>query len=536
VNEFASMLVLPALLLALLVLLPPRWANRHVVAFRRLVTLAAAFQFLTAIAGFSFYLIQWFSGGQRVAAQTLVSFPDDFPLSICVYYDGVTSLMFLLVSFVGWIICGYSERYLDGEANQGRYFRWTAFTLGSVAMMVISGNLVMFVVSWVMTSLGLHKLLLHYSNRPAAQRAAWTKFTISRIGDASLVASMVLIYAEFQTLQFNELFIAISSQLGSLDTGSIASPRLMVAGWLLILGAVTKSAQFPFHTWLPQTMETPTPVSALMHAGIVNAGGYLIIRTSPIVTLAPGALTVLAIVGAFTACFAACVMITQSNIKKSLAYSTIAQMGFMMLQCGLGAFSAAMLHILAHSLYKAHAFLSSGSVIEHRPATEGITPSQTSIANLVCASIAAATVATASFALACFTTGLHPAAKPGGFLLGLIICLALTDWLTQVILRHGWSNIVTSVSVTAALSFGYTICFTVVDKIVAPGLPTSIAILSPWLIATVVLLGFASLFVLQAILRTSQPPRWVQTLYVHASNGFYLDAVVRRVFGSLVSS
>ena len=135
-------------------------------------------------------------------------------------------------------------------------------------------------------------------------------------------------------------------------------------GILFVLGAMTKSAQFPFHSWLPDTMETPTPVSALMHAGVINAGGFLVIRLSPLVSLSPIALDLLALIGALTAMLGAVVMLTQTSIKRSLAYSTIAQMGFMMLQCGLGAFSAALLHIVAHSAYKAHAFLSSGSVLD----------------------------------------------------------------------------------------------------------------------------------------------------------------------------
>ena len=145
-----------------------------------------------------------------------------------------------------------------------------------------------------------------------------------------------------------------------------SSTRTSELTWLclsLVCGAMLKSAQFPFHSWLPDTMETPTPVSALMHAGIINAGGFLIVRLSPLVTLSPLSLHILAVVGAFTAIFASLVMMTQASVKRMLAFSTIAQMGFMMLQCGVGAFSIAVLHIVAHSLYKAHAFLSSGSVV-----------------------------------------------------------------------------------------------------------------------------------------------------------------------------
>lgn len=132
---------------------------------------------------------------------------------------------------------------------------------------------------------------------------------------------------------------------------------------------MTKSAQFPFHFWLPETMETPTPVSALMHAGVINAGGFLIIRLSPIMAYAELASTLLAIIGAFTAVYGSLVMMTQNNIKKKLAYSTMAQMGMMMFACGIGAYSVALFHILAHSLYKAHAFLSTASVIEENKHT-----------------------------------------------------------------------------------------------------------------------------------------------------------------------
>jgi NAD(P)H-quinone oxidoreductase subunit 5 len=346
----ATALVVPALVLVAAVLVPPRRANLFGTLFRKLVTLVAAAQSIVAIGMAAAYV----TGVTGNIDATLITIGDGY-LAASVYYDGVSSLMLALVSFVGWVICRYSIRYLDGEPAQGQYFRWTGFTIGAVSLLVLSGNLLMFLGCWVMTSLGLHHLLLHYGHRPGAQRAAWTKFTVSRLGEAAVLAAIVLIYGHFGTVEFSELFRAIGSESGEFPAA------VQIAGLLLVVGAVTKSAQFPFHTWMPLTMETPTPVSALMHAGIVNAGGYLIIRTSPIVSIAPWALSILAIFGAATACFAAAVMLTQTSVKKSLAYSTIGQMGFMMLQCGLGAFSAAMLHILAHSLYKAHAFLSSGN-------------------------------------------------------------------------------------------------------------------------------------------------------------------------------
>ncbi len=436
--------------------------------------------------------------------------------------------MLALVSFVGWIICRYSVRYLDGESNQGGYFQWAGFTIGSVSLMVISGNLMLFFIAWVMTSLGLHNLLLHYGNRSAAQRAAWTKFAISRLGDAALIVAISLIYIEFNTLNFARLFELVGSV-------TEASLRMQLASFFLVIGAITKSAQFPFHTWLPLTMETPTPVSALMHAGIVNAGGYLMIRMSPLVGLTPSALTLLVIVGAVTACFGAVVMLTQPSVKKSLAYSTIAQMGFMMLQCGLGAFSAAMLHIVAHSLYKAHAFLSSGSVLSDA-ASSRATPQirkRISLGGFCVSAMLSMLFLIATFAI----FKINPAEKPGGLLLGGILCLGLTHWLGNVMSTK-------SLRITFqafALSFGmcavYAAGFTGVDWFIGLS-PVSGVIRSGTLshgvlvaISSIIFLGFIVMFLLASNVEAGVRPRWLTRFYIHASNGFYFENRIRRLFG-----
>jgi NAD(P)H-quinone oxidoreductase subunit 5 len=382
----------------------------------------------------------------------------------------------------------------------------------------------MFVGAWVMTSLGLHQLLLHYGHRPAAKRAAWTKFTISRIGDVALMASIAIIFAEFKTLGFPQLFTAAESI-------TTVTPAMVVASSLLVIGAITKSAQFPFHTWLPQTMETPTPVSALMHAGIVNAGGYLIIRTSPIVSLSPWALTCLAIIGGVTACFGAVVMLTQTSVKKTLAYSTIAQMGFMMLQCGLGAYSAAMLHILAHSLYKAHAFLSSGSVMSDRTAVAGCKSSTQPVSVIKLATVSAAIVGL--LMLAFTILGVDAANKPGGLLLGGVLCLAMTQWVGQVMAVGDSRRVLGALAIAAGMCTAYVASFAVVDKIVAASLPPSTAPELGWLVVAVVTTGFVGMFVLQIRLRSSNHSARLATWRIHAANGFYVENMLRRVFGSL---
>ena len=396
-------------------------------------------------------------------------------------------------------------------------------TIGAVSLLVLSGNLLMFFLAWVMTSFGLHQLLLHYPERTAARRAAWTKFTISRIGDCFLLAAIVMIYREFGTFQFDELFAA---------AGTTSGDGAAAIAWCLVLGAVTKSAQFPLHTWLPETMETPTPVSALMHAGIVNAGGYLVIRMSPLIVDTAAALTALAIIGTVTVCFAGIVMLTQTSVKRSLAYSTIAQMGFMMLQCGLGAFSAAMLHIIAHSLYKAHAFLASGSVLTEASRSnssesfdDGYVRWPSLLAAVVCA--------VASIATAASIFGVDFAAKSGGVALVFILALALTAWLWDVTkLRSSWA-VVSGVAVVPVLALLYVAGFVCVNAVVAGNLP---AVSNPWFAAVAfpsVVFAFGALFFAQWLLASERGREWLAPMYVHASNGFYVDVVLRRIFGSV---
>jgi NAD(P)H-quinone oxidoreductase subunit 5 len=282
------------------------------------------------------------------------------PLRLGVYFDPLAAILLALISFLLAVVARFSVHYLAGDPAQGRFAKWLCLTGGSVLAMVISGNLIQFTLAWSATSLCLHQLLLFYPGRPGAVLAARKKFLVSRLGDACLLAVIALVFRQFGTWDFTGLFAAAHRLHAA---GGAAPGPVSAICLLLVAGAMLKSAQFPFHSWLPDTMETPTPVSALMHAGIINAGGFLIIRLHPLVTLSPAALSGLALFGAFTALFGSLVMLTHASVKRALAFSTVAQMGFMMLECGLGAFSLAVLHLVAHSLYKAHAFLSSGSIV-----------------------------------------------------------------------------------------------------------------------------------------------------------------------------
>ncbi len=319
-------------------------------------------------------LISWSLGGFFTAAfaATVYSWLNG-PFTICLFnfsllnlpiklsfrIDILSTLILSMVCLLGTLISIYSTVHLKGERKSGYFYKWFIITLSAVSVMVLSSNLIQFFCMWLTTSWGLHQLLIYYRDRPQAVNAARKKFLISRLGDLALLIGIVLSYQTFSTFEFQEIFDQLSPTFR--DQNQI---QLTLIALFYVLGAMTKSAQMPFHFWLPETMETPSPVSALMHAGIINAGGFLLIRLNPVIQSGVEAQLFLTFVGAITAIFGSLVMITQNHIKKKLAYSTISQMGMMMFACGIGAYSIALLHMISHSFYKAYAFLTTGTQIE----------------------------------------------------------------------------------------------------------------------------------------------------------------------------
>lgn len=514
--------VLSSALLTIFLLLPDRLANRPSSRLRSIVGGLALLHALISSAGFAEQVFRsglWSNLNPTTTAQPIL---DGYFL-----YDQLSSLMLVLVSTVGWVICKFSVRYLDGDQMQGRYFRWTAVTLGAVSLVVLSGNLLVFLLCWMLTSLGIHRLLLLYPDRPAAQRAAWAKFTISRIGDVALFIAACIYYRTYQTLSLEQLFHQVSGD------SATAPLEVQVAGFLLVLGAITKSAQIPFHSWMPLTMETPTPVSALMHAGIVNAGGYLVIRTSPLISAAPTASLLLLVIGGFTAAVAAVIMLTQTSIKKKLAYSTIAQMGFMLLQCGLGAYSIAMLHILAHSIYKAHAFLSSGSVLTQAARHEGTSQVEAQPVSLL-SFLMNAMLVSAILWVAMYLLSVDSASKPGALLLTTILSLGLAHWLSTTQVTANRSLLIRAWSVAGCLCLVYIFAFQAIEvwlsSVLRPVISTNAAVYLSW----IVFAAFLAVSVLQLRLQQLDTVGWLQSLYIHASNGFYLESLLRRWMGNLL--
>ena len=269
---------------------------------------------------------------------------------------GAAQIVSILIAFLGWVIGAYSRRYLRGEAGQSRFALSFLATLAAVSAVAVSTNLGVLIVAWSASSVGLHHLLTFYRDRPAAIIVAHKKFLASRLAEGLLVIAATLIYREWGTLDISQ--IAAHAQAGH------SIPRASgVAAVLIATAVLLKCAQIPLHGWLIQVMEAPTPVSALLHAGVVNLGGYVLIRLAPLIGASPAAQTLLVIVGSLTAAIAGLVMLTRVTIKVRLAWSTCSQMGFMLMECGLGLYDLALLHLVAHALYKAHAFLTAGEAV-----------------------------------------------------------------------------------------------------------------------------------------------------------------------------
>ncbi len=266
------------------------------------------------------------------------------------------ALVMTLVAFLGWIIGDYSRRYLRGEPGQNRFASAYLATLGAVSAVLDSENFALLIAAWAASSAGLHQLLTFYRGRSAAVVVAHKKFLASRLAEACLVAAALLLYREWGSLDLSNLAAQAAAAPG-LSAGANAAATLLAVAVLL------KCAQLPLHGWLIQVMEAPTPVSALLHAGVVNLGGYVLVRLAPLISASTTGQTILVIVGSLTAALAGLVMLTRITIKVRLAWSTCSQMGLMVMECGLGLYDIALLHLIAHSLYKAYSFLTAGEAV-----------------------------------------------------------------------------------------------------------------------------------------------------------------------------
>jgi NAD(P)H-quinone oxidoreductase subunit 5 len=396
---------------------------------------------------------------------------------------------------------------------------WLCLTLASVLLLVLAGNLVQLVVAWVATSLSLHRLLLFYPDRVAAQRAARKKFVTARIGDVAVLGAAAILATGYRTTDIGTILHAARAAHG--DGFAVA------AASLLAVAALLKSAQFPTHGWLTEVMETPTPVSALLHAGVINAGGFLLIRFADVMLLAPGVLAALVMLGGFTAIFGGLVMLTQPAVKTSLAWSTVAQMGFMTLECGLALFPLALLHILAHSLYKAHAFLACGGAVDAIAANRRPGPVAVPKTGAVARGFLSALAIYVAVGLAFGFQNKSPQA----IALGAILIFGVAYLLAQGFADAApWSltrrtavyAVATSISYFALQVFASWLTSGVLPSAPPPG-PLE------WALIVLALISFGLVAIVQAMF-----PLWAyhpaaSGLRVHLSNGFYANAVFDRL-------
>jgi len=293
-------------------------------------------------------------------------------LTPTILVDRLAGIMMVLISVVSLVIHVYSRQYMQGDPGYTRFFGLLSLLTFVLLTLVTSGHLLWFFLAWHTVTWLLATFISFNRASAAARRAGRTTLLVQGFGDIALLLAIVALYAAFGTLDLTTLFHALDEMPSrpTLWTGTpFESDAITTGTLLLVLAVMTKSAQFPFHIWLPGTIEAPTPVSAMLHAGIVNAGGFLVNRLAPLFGQSPTTLYILFVVGALTALIGASTMLTQSSIKRTLAYSTMGQMGYMVMECGLGAFALAIFHLCAHGLFKATLFLNSGDHI-HKARTE----------------------------------------------------------------------------------------------------------------------------------------------------------------------
>ena len=277
-----------------------------------------------------------------------------------VIVDPLSVTMLGLVTFVALLVQVYSLEYMKGESRFGWYFAAHSLFVTAMLVLVLADNLIFLYAAWELVGLGSYLLIgFWYDRRPAAE-AAKKAFVTTRIGDVGLLIGIILLYKATGTFEISALFHSVDA---GLESGLVSQTTVNVAMFLIFLGAMGKSAQFPFHVWLPDAMEGPTPVSALIHAAtMVAAGVFLVARLMPLFELAPDVLLIVAAVGLFTFVFAGTIALVMRDLKRALAYSTVSHLGLMMLSLGAAAVGAAMFHLVVHGLSKALLFLGAGSI------------------------------------------------------------------------------------------------------------------------------------------------------------------------------
>lgn len=417
---------------------------------------------------------------------------DPVPLSGWLRVTTLGTVVAVLVQALGLVVGVFSARYLDGEPRQTRYAAALAAVLAAVHTLLLADHWLVLIAAWAAVGLALERLLCFYEDRPFALLAAHKKRVADRAADALLVVAALLSWREVGSGSLSALAAHVQAQGLSLP--------LQVAALLVVAAVVLRTALMPVHGWLIQVMEAPTPVSALLHAGVVNLGGVVLIRLAPLLEASTAARSALVAIGLATALLSGLVMLTRISIKVRLAWSTVAQMGFMVLECGLGLYTLAALHLIGHSIYKAHAFLAASEAVSHARLRALRGPQTPAAASLLLAPVLALVVVAAlGGAWPWWWTGL------------LALAWAPLLWTTAL------AQLITGLAATAAL--------TVVAQL-AHGLPLGLVDAPHDTLGLVALAGMALLYAVLAALQLR--PQALLSARRWSYAGFYLDEFYTR--------
>jgi len=446
----------------------------------------------------------------------------DGPVALILRLDAISATMTVLVAFVGWIVMRYTRTYLAGEPGEKGFQGLMLATLAAVLVLVQAGSLPVLVLAFAGIGLSLRKLLLFYAGRPAARRAAMKFTLVWHAGDLALVLSTALFLLGTGTVDIARLPALAGTDLSF-------TTHLAVA--FLVFAALLKTAAFPLHGWLTEVMEAPTPVSALLHAGIINAGGFLLIRTADLVQASPGAMGTLVALGGLTALFGAVVMLTQSAVKTALAWSTISQMGFMLLQCGLGLWPLALLHIIAHSLYKAHAFLSSGSAVTAVARIRRPGPIAVPGIGAVAKSFAVALLLYGAVSLV-FTLVAGPK-TPQALAIGAMLIFGVAYLVAQGVADAAPAELTRRTGLSAILValayFGFQLVAHALWGQALPAVPAAGPL--EWALIVLAVSSFGLVALAQTLFPLWSHHPAATGLRVHVANGFYINALLDRLTG-----
>lgn len=423
--------------------------------------------------------------------------------------NAVSLLLLVLVAVLALVIWRYSATALAGEADKPRFMRALAATLAAVVFTLFSNHLLLFWLGWVAISLALQQLLLFYPQRPRAQLAAHKKALSARLSELLLAVAFTLLYLQFDTAIISDISAAVAAQ----PAGNL---MLHSAAVLLVLVALLNCAQLPLHGWLIQVVEAPTPVSALLHAGIINLGGILLLCFAPLLSYSSPASALLLAAALFSTILAALIMTTRISIKVRLAWSTVAQMGLMLVEIALGLYTLALLHLLAHSCYKAYAFLHSGNAVNHYLAAQLAEQTNPAARHwLLSLTLAAAMVYLVQL--------LIPLSSLSS---AVLLVLAITVLLAPSVYRADKRR-----PLRVLLALGYALAllalYFALKTLLRQVLPTPepVALLAD----VITSLAFAALFVLAILLRYHSQHKAVNKLFIWLNAGGYLDEWATRI-------